>query len=74
MHDPTPEDVTQALAPGGFLDGLCALRAAGKVGQVSLGMNSNKPDAKASILRLLREAPPQTFNCAPRPMYYTAMR
>jgi hypothetical protein len=64
MHDPAPEDVDAALAPGGFLEGLRALRAAGKIGQVSLGMNANKPEVKACILRLVREAPPETFNSA----------
>ena len=62
IHDPTPEDIDEALGPEGFLAGLRALRSEGLIGQVSLGMNSDRfPE---DILRLVREAPAGTFNSA----------
>ena len=56
--------ITSALAADGFLTGLRQLRNEGLIGEVSLGMNSNNPQTKTSILRLLRESPPGTFNSA----------
>ena len=56
--------ITSALAADGFLTGLRQLRNEGLIGEVSLGMNSNSPQTKTSILRLLRESPPGTFNSA----------
>ena len=56
--------ITSALAADGFLTGLRQLRNEGLIGEVSLGMNSNIPQTKTSILRLLRESPPGTFNSA----------
>jgi aryl-alcohol dehydrogenase-like predicted oxidoreductase len=54
IHDPETNDVDAALAPDGFLAGLRQLRSEGMIGEVSLGMNSNRPATKANILRLLR--------------------
>ena len=62
IHDPTPEDIDEALGPDGFLAGLRELRSEGLIGQVSLGMNSDR--FADDILRLVREAPAGTFNSA----------
>ena len=51
VHDPndtgydargpySPDDIEQCLAPGGHLEGMVALRSAGRIQEVSLGMNS----------------------------------
>jgi D-threo-aldose 1-dehydrogenase len=67
MHDPDASDVDDALAADGFLAGLRGLRAEGLIGQVSLGMNSDRIEPGGphdSILRLVREAPAGTFNSA----------
>eukprot|EP01047_Picozoa_sp_COSAG01_P022936 COSAG01_NODE_1380_length_10522_cov_9.989063_4_plen_405_part_00 len=75
LHDipggtlPTTDDlIDAALAPGGMIDGLRELRAEGRIGEISLGMNANgrstgyaEPD---QILRLLRSVPPGTFDSA----------
>ncbi len=36
----SPDDIEQCLAPGGHLEGMVALRSAGRIQEVSLGMNS----------------------------------
>ncbi len=60
VHDAdTDELVDECLKPDGMLAGLRALRAAGRIDQVSLGMNMV---VAPQILRLLREAPQGTFD------------
>ena len=60
VHDAdTDQLVDECLKPDGMLAGLRALRAAGRIDQVSLGMNMV---VAPQILRLLREAPPGTFD------------
>jgi D-threo-aldose 1-dehydrogenase len=60
VHDAdTDELVDDCLAPGGMLEGLRALREAGRIDSVSLGMNMV---VAPQILRLLREAPAATFD------------
>ena len=51
----------------GFVAGLCELRSEGKIGQVSIGMNSDRIEpggAHDGVLRLIKEAPAGTFNAA----------
>ena len=60
VHDAdTDELVDKCLKPDGMLAGLRALREAGRISQVSLGMNMV---VAPQILRLLREAPEGTFD------------
>ena len=60
LHDAdTDELVDECLAPDGMVAGLRALREAGRVEQVSLGMNMV---VAPQILRLLREAPEGTWD------------
>ena len=60
VHDAdTDELVDECLKPDGMLAGLRALRRAGRIDQVSLGMNMV---VAPQILRLLREAPDGTFD------------
>ena len=80
VHDPndtgydargpySPDDVDACLAPGGHLEGMVALRTAGKIKEVSLGMNSvgfNEvgEDRAENVLRLIKGAPLGTFDSA----------
>jgi len=58
VHDPdTDERCTAALAPGGALDELLRMRAAGEIGEVSIGCWSVK-----HTLRMLRARPAGTFD------------
>ena len=60
VHDAdTDELVAECLKPDGILAGLRGLREAGRIDQVSLGMNMV---VAPQILRLLREAPKGTFD------------
>jgi D-threo-aldose 1-dehydrogenase len=64
VHDPDDIEggIDACLAPDGILAGMVKLRKEGKIARVGLGMNANKrPDL---VLRLLREAPPGTFDDA----------
>ena len=72
LHDADDTGVTEALKPGGVLAGLTALRAAGEIEHVSLGMcvRGEAEDGGAGrdlVLRIIREAPdrPAWTNSAP---------
>ena len=66
FHDPDDERITEALEPGGLLEGLRALRDQGELEHVSLGMcvSPGHADGQRLILRLIREAPAGTFDSA----------
>jgi hypothetical protein len=63
---PLPDAVDEVLAPGGHLAALAALRAEGRVAEVSLGMNAHAGFGRGPpyILRLLRGAPAGAFDSA----------
>ena len=66
FHDATDERIDEALKPDGLLAGLRALRAAGELDAVSLGMCVREEDPASAelVLRLIREAPAGTFDSA----------
>ena len=76
-RDPKVDEVAIALGPGGMLEGLTAMRRAGKISKVSLGMNSQVQNrvpgdfplppsviggVPAEIVRLVQSAPAGTFD------------
>jgi D-threo-aldose 1-dehydrogenase len=66
FHDANDDRITLALQPGGLIEGLRALRARGEIDGISLGMcvRQEDPHSCALVLRLIREAPPHTFDSA----------
>jgi aryl-alcohol dehydrogenase-like predicted oxidoreductase len=66
FHDADDARITEAVKPGGLVAGLRALRDAGEIDGISLGMCVREEDPASCelVLRLIRESPPDTFDSA----------